>query len=409
MGSFRAILIAMRKRRRLVGAVLTGIAIGAGGSGFTALAPIPSALAEDKTDAENTVRPEIGKPIQAALDLLKRKRSKDALARVHEADAVANKTSYEAYLVERVRGQAEAAAGHASAAAHAFEATAASSAISSGERLQFLAAAAGQYYMAKDYGKVVALGARYFKDGGKDPSIRTLHIQALYLSNNFAAAGKELLSQIQAEEQADKAPAEAQLQLLANIYFKQRDTAGYANVLEKLVAYYPKKDYWLDVIGTVRTRPGFSGRLALDVARLKLATGTMRVATEYFEAASLQIGLPAEAKKIIDQGYAAGLLGTGPEADRHRRLKDMAAKSLAEDKATLGQDDAQLAASKDDSALFVTGLNHVLNGGAGKGLAIKQGFINALKRKNTIIGFVDADMATQPQYFYELFDIYINI
>ena len=50
----------------------------------------------------------------------------------------------------------------------------------------------------------------------------------------------------------------------------------------------------------------------------------------------------------------------------------MAAKSLAEDKATLGQDDAQLAASKDDSALFVTGLNHVLNGGAGKGLAMME-------------------------------------
>lgn len=39
---------------------------------------------------------------------------------------------------------------------------------------------------------------------------------------------------------------------------------------------------------------------------------------------------------------------------------------------------------------------------AGKGLAVKAGFEDALKRENHLIGFVDADMATQPHYFYEL-------
>lgn len=39
---------------------------------------------------------------------------------------------------------------------------------------------------------------------------------------------------------------------------------------------------------------------------------------------------------------------------------------------------------------------------AGKGLAIKAGFADALNRPNDYIGFVDADMATQPKYFYDL-------
>jgi hypothetical protein len=320
------------------------------------------------------VRPEIGKPIQAALDLLKHKRGKEALARVQEADAVPNKTPYEAYLVERVRAQAEAAAGDAAAAARAFETTAASPAVSGAERLQFLAAAAGQYYLAKNYGKAVELGARYFKDGGTDKSIRTLYIQALYLGGDLAAAGKELQTQIQTEEQAGKTPAEDQLQLLANVYAKQRDNAAYAGALEKLAAYYPKKDYWLAVVDSVATRSGFSERLALDLARLKLATGTMRTAAEYVEAAQLSIlaGLPAEAKKIVDQGYAAGLLGTGPESDRHRRLKDMAARNLAEDNKTLGQDDAEAAAAKAGDALLNVGLNYVLHGSGDKGLAMME-------------------------------------
>lgn len=43
---------------------------------------------------------------------------------------------------------------------------------------------------------------------------------------------------------------------------------------------------------------------------------------------------------------------------------------------------------------------------AGKGLAIIAGFKDALSRDNDYIGFVDADMATEPQYFY---DLYLNM
>jgi dolichol-phosphate mannosyltransferase len=38
----------------------------------------------------------------------------------------------------------------------------------------------------------------------------------------------------------------------------------------------------------------------------------------------------------------------------------------------------------------------------GKGFAIKAGFANALTRNNDLIGFVDADMATTPEAFYDL-------
>lgn len=39
----------------------------------------------------------------------------------------------------------------------------------------------------------------------------------------------------------------------------------------------------------------------------------------------------------------------------------------------------------------------------GKGFAVKQGFLKALQYKNiNYIGFVDADLSTQPPYFYEL-------
>ena len=207
--------------------------------------------------------------------------------------------------------------------------------------------------------------------------MHTIYVQALYLGNNFAAAAKAISADIDAEEDAGKTPAEEELQLLANASLQQRDAAGYAKALEKLLTYHPKRDYWLNLVYGIATRPGFSERLALDVARLKIETGTMRTGNEYLEAAQLSLidGFPIEAARIIDKGYAAGLLGSGPEAARHKRLRDMAAKSVAEDKKSL---DADEAAPKEAKAIFNEGFNLVLNGKSEQGLqmmesALRQG------------------------------------
>jgi hypothetical protein len=204
--------------------------------------------------------------------------------------------------------------------------------------------------------------------------MRTLHVQALYLNNDFAHAGEELAALIKAQEEGGKAASEEQLQLYSSICLKQHDTACYTTALEKLLTRYPKPDYWLTAIYELTRGTGFPTRHALDVARLKLYTHTMRTAGEYFEAAqlSLQDGYPTEAKDIIDRGYAAGLLGAGAEADRHRRLRDMAARTLAEDTRTLGQEDKAASAAKDGNALLNTGFNYVLRGQADKGLAMME-------------------------------------
>jgi hypothetical protein len=330
-----------------------------------------SALAQEPSASGPTVRPEVGKPIQAAIELLKSKKGKEALAKVREAQAVGDRTPYENYLVERVLGQAAATAGEPAIAARAFENVAISPTSPEGERRQFLAAAASQYYVVKNYAKTAELAARYFKDGGTEKSVRTIYIQALYLGNDFASAARELMKDIEAEGES-KAPPEDQLQLLASSCSQAKDAACNGKAMEMLVAYYPKREYWLSVIYAVATRPGFSERLALDVARLKIETGTMRSAEEYLDAAqlALQEGFPMDAVRIIDKGYASGMLGTGAEAARHKRLKDMAAKNLADDKKALAREES--GGAKDGRALFNEGFNYVLLGKTEQGLALME-------------------------------------
>jgi hypothetical protein len=328
------------------------------------------ASAQEKPAAAPTVRPEVGQPLQAALDHLKAKRAKEALAKAREAQGVPNKTPYETYMTTRVLGQAAAAAGDGATAASALESAAGHTAAPEGERRQLLAAAAAQYYQLKDYAKAATLANRYLQQGGTDKSIRTIYVQSLYLGNNFAAAAREIAADIEAEEAAGRKPREDQLQLLANAYLQTKDTLLYNRSMEKLVAYYPKRDYWLNVVHSIVTRSGFNERLAIDVARLRLETGILRTAQEYLDFAQLSLieGFPAEAARVIDKGYAAGVLGVGGEAARHKRLKELAAKNLADDKKNIAQEEAQGTASKDGKAIFNDGFNYVLHGKTEKGL-----------------------------------------
>lgn len=320
--------------------------------------------------AADTVRPEVGKPLQVAQELIKQQKYKEALQKVQEAGAVPDKTAYETFILERMRGAAAAGAGEVDTAAKAFDAVIASGRLSNDEQLKVLQAVAGSYYRAKDYGKAIVWAQRYQKAGGGDPGVGVLILQSYYLGGDYASAAREAQSHLAADEKAGKTPTETQLQLLASCYLKQNDSAGYVGALEKLVAYYPKKDYWADLLAHVQRKPGFSDRLSLDVYRLMLATGNLTSASDYMELAqlALQAGYPVEAQKVIAQGYASKVLGSGSEAERQKRLKDLADKQAAEDHKTLGSTEG----AKTGDALLNNGYDLVLNGQADQGLALMQ-------------------------------------
>jgi tetratricopeptide (TPR) repeat protein len=117
---------------------------------------------------------------------------------------------------------------------------------------------------------------------------------------------------------------------------------------------------------------------------LKLANNLMKKPSEYMEMAQLvmQDRAPAEAIKVIDKGYKAGALGTGPDAARHQRLKDLAAKNLAEQNKTLVTDEAQLTKENDQDGLAALGYALVQSGQTDKGLKMMEAAIKSggLKR-----------------------------
>jgi len=326
--------------------------------------------------AQDALRPDVGKPLQAAQELVKAQKFKEALAKVREADAVPNKNANESYMVERMRIAAASGAGDADTAAKSFEALKASGKLQGAEQLRMLESLAGSFYRAKDYAKTVIWGKRYLAEGGTNGVIRTLVIQSQYLAGDYAGATKELVVEVQSDEKAGRVPAEDRLKLLLNSAQRINDNGSYVMAMERLVTHYPKKEYWADLLGRVQRKPNFSDRLALDVYRLMLASGSMRNANDYMEMAQLavQAGLPGEGKQVVDKGFAAGVLGTGTpaEADRHRRLKDLVTKRTDEDKASLAARQTQAASAKAGTDLVNLGFAQSFNGEPKKAIALME-------------------------------------
>jgi hypothetical protein len=333
-----------------------------------------SLLAVGTSACAQSLRPEIGKPLQAAGDLVKAQKYKEALAKVRDADAVGGKTADESYLVERMRMSAASGAGDIETAGKAFDAISGSPKLGAADKLRMMESLAGSSYRAGNYARAMQWSQRYLREGGTSGSIRTLLIQSQYLSGDFAGVQKELTGEIQATERAGSAPAEERIKLLMTAALKQNDTGGYVYAMEKLVTYYPKKEYWTDLLSRLQRKPNFSDRLALDTYRLSLATGSMTKASDYMEMSQLavQAGYPVEGKQVVDKGFAAGVLGTGAEADRHKRLKDLMVKRSDEEKATQAATEAEAAAAKDGNGLVNLGYNQVINGQGAKGVATMQ-------------------------------------
>ena len=331
-----------------------------------------------------TVRPEIGKPLQAAQDLVKAQKYREALAKVHEAEAVGGKTPAEQFTIDRMRAVAAYGAGDNETAAKAFEAVIAAGRLPAGDQLKYVQTLGGLYYRIKDYPKAITWLSRYLKEGGDDPKIRGLLVQTYYLNNDLARASQELRADLQADDKAGRTPSEDQLQLLANLAARQNDKAGYANAMERLVAHYPKKEYWADLLNRVQSKPGYADRLTLDLYRLKLASGQLQSAAQYMEMSqlALQAGFPAEGKKIVDLGFQNNVLGAGPEAARHKRLRDLAAKNAAEDLKTMAQGEAEAGKNKDGIGLVNLGYAYVTVGQVEKGIELMEQGIrkDSLKR-----------------------------
>ena len=343
--------------------------------GFIAATPV---IGLSTAYAAETVRAEIGTALQSAQKMMGQGNAKGALNEVRKAEGANNKTAYESYMIERVRAAAASSAGDYDTAARSFENLIGSGRLSAAESARFSEGLVGIYMRAREFGKAnAAINKALAK--GNDPKLRAYLIQNYVSMGNMAEASRLIQADLRAAEKSGRAPQEDQLKMLANLQNMKGDKDGYVGTIEKLATYYPQASYWADLLNRVKAKSGFSARLNIDVLRLQFANNLLKKPAEYMELAQLVLrdGAAAEAVKVVDKGYKAGVLGVGADAPRHQRLKDLADKTLAEANKNAAANEAALVKVNDQNGLLNMGYGLVQAGQADKGLKMMEAAIKA--------------------------------
>lgn len=342
---------------------------------FTAAAPM---IGLSTAYAAETVRAEIGTSLQSAQKMMGQGNAKGALAELRKADNVSGKSAYESYMIERVRAAAASSAGDYDTAANSFEKLIGSGRLSAAEASRFSEGLVGIYMRARDFRKAnEAINKALAK--GHNPTLRAYLIQNYVSMGNMSEASRLITADLKAAEKSGRAPQEDQLKMLANLQNMKGDKDGYVSTIEKLATYYPQASYWADLLNRVKAKSGFSSRLNTEVLRLQYVNKLFKKPAEYMELAQLALrdGGAAEAVKIVDAGYKAGVLGVGPDAARHQRLKDLADKTLAESTKNAAATEAALIKANDQKGLLNLGYGMVYAGQTDKGLKLMEAAVKA--------------------------------
>lgn len=320
----------------------------------------------------DAVRAEVGRPLQQASELLKAGKAKDAMGKIREAEGVSGLTAAETLTINRMKAAAAQRAGDMPAAITALEAI--HPRVGGNEQNQIAEQLASAYAQARNNAKASEWLTKAQQGGYTSPTLKQLQQFLQSASGDYSAIAKDTAAAVAAAEQAGRKPDEGDLLRLADAYQRTGNNAGNVATLEKLLSLYPKKDYWTAYLGRLQRKPGFSDRFTLDVMRLKMSQGLITKADEYFEMAqlALQADNPAEAKAVMEKGFSAKILGTGSEADRHKRLLELAEKKLAEGgKGVLeGLGDAE--GAKDGNHLAKIGNAMIGLGQTDKGIAMLE-------------------------------------
>lgn len=297
----------------------------------------------------------VAKPLKEASELVRAGKAKEALAKLN---GVAAAGPDDTYMLARIRGAAYQRMGDNGAAAQQLEAAFATGKVPGNEAGQLAETIAGIYAQQHNNAKAMQWVEKAKAAGDNSAGVRQIQEYVQGSSGDYGQIARDNAAKIQAAESAGRRPDEDDLLRLADAYRHTGNKAGDLGVKEKLVTYFPSnKQYSGIYLSDLPGKSGFSSRFSLDLLRLRLSSGNLTAAPEYMEMAQLllQAQLPAEAKAVVDKGYATGVLGNGAEAPRQQRLRDLVNKNATDAVASLAKRTAEAKAGKTGDDLVAIG------------------------------------------------------
>jgi tetratricopeptide (TPR) repeat protein len=339
----------------------------------------PVLAAEEKAPEaakQETIRPELYKLIDPnqVKELMAAKNYAEIKNRINQGAALPNLTPFETFILNDARVRVASASEDIAMLLPALEAMIESGRMTQRDKLNFIEATGNTYFQQKNYDKAITWYNRYSTESGDANKTRLQVLRSLYLKNDFNAVKAETRKDIAAHEAAGQAPTVDELKLLQSAAAQGKDMPTYLSALEMFVKYYPTEANWNELLNRTRGKDGYNMRLDVDMLRLKKTVLPKLEGDDLYDLADLDVlaGFFTEAKAAMDAGFEQGSLGTGPDAAKHKALRDKANKGAADDAKNVDSGVAAATKSKDGIGLVNLGYVYVTMGQFDKGLDLMQ-------------------------------------
>ena len=331
----------------------------------------------------------VAEPLKKAQEAMKNKQWDAALTEIKKAQASEKKTPFEAYQIDEFLSYVLVQQKKFAEATPVFERMLNSGFMPADQVDERTKTVAQLHFQNKDYKKAVEWGKKYLDKHPGDEGISVLVGQSYYVLNDYKNAATTMMGVVTAAEKGGRTPTENWLQIVLSSQFKLDNKDGIADALKKLVRYYPKTEYWENLLDIYRRRDT-SDRVTLGFYRLMNEVGTLKQDDDYMETAQLAIdaGVPGEAQAVMEKGVQNGTLKSDDKTKqgRYDRLLAGAKKSATTDKASL----AQLAKEAEKAT---QGQAYVALGQAYLSYGMFDEAIDALKKGLAKNGVTDVDEA----------------
>lgn len=282
----------------------------------------------------------IATPLKSAQEAMQKKQWEIALAEIKKAQAVEQKTPFEAYQIDEFLGYVLIQQKKFGEAAGVFERLLNSSFMPADQVNDRTKTVAQLYFQVKDYRKAAQWAKKWLENNPKQEDMVVLLGQSQYLLNDYKSAAATMMGAVSNAERAGQAPKENWLQIVLSSQFKLDDKDGIGEALKKMVRYHPTDEYWENLLDIYR-RKDTSDSLTLGYYRLMNDVGVLKDKGDYFEMAQLAMdaGVPGEAQQIVEKGMESGTLKATDKTEqgRYDRLLSGAKKQATTDQASLPQ------------------------------------------------------------------------
>jgi hypothetical protein len=317
--------------RMLAAAAASAILLGAGLS-----SPVARA-ADEKKAPEAKVSKNASKPLKAAKDAADAKKYPEALEELKKVEAMSDRTPYDTHVMNELYGFVYVRTQQYAEAAKALEAGLSDGFLTEADQTTRLKALAQVNYQIKNFDKAIEFGEKVMKAGQADDDMITLVSQAYYIKGDYPGTMKFVNEYNDSLIKAGKTPKEQALNLVLSSCLKVDDNECATKALERMVSYYPKPDYWQNLLYSLFQQEGQTDKSLLQVYRLAADVDVLKRPDDYTEYAQLAIeaGSPGEAEYILEKGMAKNIFTDPKLIDRNKRLLENAKKQADQDRASL--------------------------------------------------------------------------